>query len=289
MKPENLATKIFLDSGSPAETKAAIELLGFLDGQTTNPSYFAKSEEVKDRIEKEQFTEEQLWEFYKGTIKKIRRLLPQGSISIEVYADAQTKAEAMVRQAKEMSGWIPDCHVKLPITKEGLKAARQLVREGVNINMTVCFTQEQAAAVYSATRGAKRGSVFVSPFMGRWFDDGVNGLDLVKNIIRMYSEGDGHVQVLAASLRNLQQFYAVINLKADIITAGLKFLQEWKEDGLKLVGQDFVYESNDKPISYQEIDLSRPFDSYNIDHPKTTSALAQFVNDWNGLLNTSQL
>jgi transaldolase len=171
MRPKNLKTKIFLDSGNPSDTKAALKLLGFLDGQTTNPSLIAKSPKAVEKIEKgEKFSAEGIYDFYKKTAEEISNQIPNGSVSIEVYADSNTKAEEMLEAGKKLFAWIPNAHIKLPITKEGLKAARKMINMGIRVNMTLCFTQEQAAAVYDATRGATKGQVFISPFVGRLYD-----------------------------------------------------------------------------------------------------------------------
>src|SRR5208337_2698352 len=118
-------------------------------------------------------------------------------------ADSATKAEAMLEQGREMFGWIPNGHIKFPTSAEGLKAASLALKEGLRVNMTLCFSQAQAAAVYAATRGARKGDVFVSPFIGRLDDRGENGMDLIAHIIRMYGKGDGHVEVLTASVRKI--------------------------------------------------------------------------------------
>ncbi|HEX5744243.1 MAG TPA: transaldolase family protein, partial [Candidatus Saccharimonadales bacterium] len=155
MKPADLTTKIFLDSGDPAETKAIIGLLGFLDGQTTNPTLVAKNPYAKDRFEKgEKFNADEIIDFYKQVVTEISKLIPQGSVSIEVHAEQDTTAEDMFEQAKKMNAWIPNAHIKYPTTAEGLKAAKQSVEQNINVNMTLCFTQDQAAAVYAATKGA---------------------------------------------------------------------------------------------------------------------------------------
>ena len=91
-------------------------------------------------------------------------------------------AEDMLPQGREMFSWIPNAHIKFPTSHEGLKAADQAVQEGLRVNLTLCFSQEQAAAVYAATKGAKKGDVFVSPFIGRLDDRGENGMDLIANI-----------------------------------------------------------------------------------------------------------
>lgn len=288
MRPQALKTKIFLDSGDPAETREAIKLLGFLDGQTTNPTYFAKSSEVRERLQKfGKFTREELYSFYREAIESIYRLIPSGSISIEVYADKNTTAEEMLKKAREMYKWVPNAHIKFPIIAEGMKAAEKALLEGMRINMTLCFSQEQAAAVYALTKGAKKGQVYVSPFMGRHIDSGRDGVALVKNIIRMYKQGDRYVEVLAASLRGLNQFYAVIQEGTDIITAGLKYLEQWHSQNLIIPGSDFVYDPEElEPIDYQELDLERPWTEFHLEHEMTNKGLEQFASDWNALIKT---
>ena len=166
MKPANLKTRLFLDGGDPEETRKLIKLLGFLDGQTTNPTLIAKNPEARARLEKgEKFSAGEILDFYRSVVTTVSGLIPQGSVSVEVYSDAATTAETMLRQGKEMYSWIPNAHVKFPASREGLKAAERAVGEGMRVNMTLCFSQEQAAAVYGATRGAHKGQVYVSPFI----------------------------------------------------------------------------------------------------------------------------
>lgn len=286
MKPDNLKTRIFLDSGSFDETKEILDILGFIDGQTTNPSYFAQSPHIQKRLETEgKFSKEEVYQAYKDTVQKVSNLIPDGSVSIEVYADKTTTAEGMITQAREMFGWIPNAHIKFPITSEGLKAAQMAVKEGIRVNMTLCFAQEQAAAVYVATKGAKKGDVFVSPFVGRLTDQGLNGVDLIKNIIKMYENGDGHVEVLTASLRGIDQFYATIALGTDIITAGAKYLKQWAADGNTVPDASFKYDPvTTKPIEYQDISLDKDISQYNIFHELTDIGLDKFVEDWNALI-----
>lgn len=286
MKPTNLNTKIFLDSGDPNDTNDILTILGFLDGQTTNPTLISKNPEAKSRLEKRgKFTKEKIFGFYKEVVQEISALIPQGSISIEVYADKNTASEQMLNQGREMFSWIPNAHVKFPTTYEGLKAAEQAVKEGLRINMTLCFSQEQAAAVYAATYGAKKGSIFVSPFIGRLDDRGENGMELAKDIINMYEKGDGHVKVLAASVRSLNHLLYAIELKSDIITAPFKVLKEWAEKGMPMPDQNFKYDaSNLKPIRYQNIDLNKPWQDYNITHQLTDIGMDKFSSDWNALL-----
>lgn len=180
MRPRDLKARIFLDGADPGETRSLLGLLGFLDGQTTNPTLLSRSPAARARLAQgRRFDETELLGLYRGVVREIAGLLPAGSVSVEVYADASTPAEAMLRQGRAMSGWIPNAHIKFPTCAEGLQAAQQAVREGLRVNLTLCFSQQQAAAVYAATRGAKKGQVFVSPFVGRLDDRGQDGMDLV--------------------------------------------------------------------------------------------------------------
>ena len=268
-------TKIFLDSSDPAETALAINYLGFLDGQTTNPTLVSKNPLIKACLANKKITPEELLMLYQQIIQKVAQLIPNGSISIEVHADSTTTAEKMLEQARLMNNWTPNPHIKFPITKEGIGAAKHWLDEGGMVNMTLCFTQEQAAAVYTATRGAKRGQVFLSPFIGRLDDQGECGLDLLENILQMYKQGDGHVEVLTASIRNINHLDRAVKLGSDIITAPLQVLKEWAiaTETLKL-----------QPIHHKPLDLNLPWSSFMIDHNSTTNGLKRFADDWNHII-----
>ncbi len=289
MKPASLKTRIFLDGGDPDETKQAIDLLGFLDGQTTNPTLISKNPEARKHLDRgARFSEKEILVFYLDVVKKISAIIPQGSVSVEVYADLFTQADQMLRQGKEMFGWIPNAHIKFPTSKEGLKAAEQAVKERLRVNMTLCFSQEQAAAVYAATRGAKKGEVFVSPFIGRLDDRGENGMDLIANILKMYNTGDGHVEVLTASVRKLDQLLCAIKLGSDIITAPFTILKEWGEKGLPMPKHNYVYEQGTlRAIPYRDLDLSKKWQEYDISHDLTVKGMERFSADWNALIKQS--
>lgn len=304
MKPADLKTKIFLDSGDPTETKEILDLLGFLDGQTTNPSLIAKNPETAKRLESgEKFSKEEIFDFYKGVVSDVSNLIPKGSVSIEVYADANTKAEEMLEQGREFYSWIPNAHIKFPTTKEGLKAAEQAVKDGIRVNMTLMFSQDQAAAVYSATRhpgelvnpgSSSLKNVFISPFIGRLDDLGLNGMDLIENIIKMYSNGDGparpaggHVAVLTASIRNMDHFMEALRLGSDIMTVPFKVLKEWGESGMPLPDENFKYNSEAlKPIEYKELDLEKSWEEFDISHALTDKGIEKFSADWNNLIRS---
>src|SRR3989344_1507695 len=177
--------KIFLDSGNPQDTKKAKGLLGFLDGQTTNPSLVAKNPEVQKFIESgKKLSSKELLKFYRDIIGEMEKQIA-GAISVEVYADWETKAAEMLKQAENMSSWGRNIYIKFPTIPEGVRAAAEFVKKGGRVNMTLVFDQNQAGAVYAATLPSKQ-PAFVSPFIGRWDDRGYYGLDLVKNIVKMY-------------------------------------------------------------------------------------------------------
>ncbi len=281
MKLLDMKTKIFLDSGDPSETQDALSLLGFLDGQTTNPSLIAKNPETAGR----KFSKNELLDFYKGVVKEVSSLIPQGSVSIEVYANAKTSAEEMLEQGRQFYTWIPNAHIKYPTTAEGLKAAEISVKSGTRVNMTLVFSQQQAAAVYRATLGASRGQVYLSPFIGRLDDKRENGMDLIENIIKMYGYGDGHVEVLTASVRSVYHFTRATELGSDIITSPLKIIKGWAEAGMPVVSDGLQVTSNElKQIPYQELSLNKPWQEYNIRHELTDKGLEKFAADWNNLI-----
>ncbi|PIQ80239.1 MAG: transaldolase [Parcubacteria group bacterium CG11_big_fil_rev_8_21_14_0_20_41_14] len=286
MQHKNFSTKIFLDSGNPKETEQILSELGFLDGQTTNPTLIAKNPEVQKRlVDGLKFSADEVLRFYREVVETISGMMPAGSVSIEVYADKNTTARAMIEQGKKMFSWIPNAHIKLPITHAGLEAAEEMVKEGVRVNMTLCFSQSQAAAVHAATQGAQKGQVFVSPFIGRLDDIGENGMSLIENILRLYSSGDDHVEVLTASVRSREHFLRSLQIGSDISTAPYAILSEWSKEGAPMPKNDFKYDPpNFTAISYQTLDLDQPWQSFDLYHPLTDKGLERFAADWNALI-----
>ena len=286
MRPGDLKTRIFLDGGDPDHTKALLDNLGFLDGQTTNPSLVAKNPDAKARMDAgEKFAPDELLELYKDIVQKAAGLIPHGSVSIEVYADDTTASEEMLAQARDMNGWIPNAHIKFPTTTAGLAAAERAVQEGIRVNMTLVFSQAQAAAVYAATHGSHKGDVFLSPFIGRLDDLGQNGMDLIANTLKMYSGGDGHVEVLTASVRSMAHFMESLRLGTDIITAPYAVLQDWAANGMPLPDADYAYDDSKlTTLQYQDLDMTKDWREYDIASPLTDKGQAKFAQDWNNLL-----
>jgi len=286
-------TKLLVDGGDPHETLRVKKLLGFVDGQTTNPSLIAKNPEIQQRIASgRSLTSQEEKDEYRKIVRVISPLVGDAGVSIEVFADLDTRAEEMLAQGKEMFSWISNAYIKYPCTHEGLKAAEMSVRQGLRVNMTLCFSQEQAAAVYAATKGSSD-PVYVSPFVGRLDDRGEEGVDLVKNIKAMYKTGDGHVHVLAASIRQLDHLLASFALGAELTTVPAKVIEKWSTSNFPMPARDFTYKAVGadgqllKPIPYKELDLELPWQSFDITHELTTKGIQKFVADYRSTLKRS--
>jgi transaldolase len=286
--------KIFLDSGDPAETRKARGILGFLDGQTTNPSLVVKNPEAAKYLAKgKKLTEGELLNLYRQIIKELDRELA-GPISVEVYADWKTKAANMLKQAEVMYTWGKNIYIKLPTIPEGLKAAREFTKKGGRVNMTLVFDQNQAAAAYASTAQSTHVN-FVSPFVGRWDDRGYLGLDLLKNIVKMYKKLNKinnikkpHILTLAASIRSLGHFYGAIFMGADIITIPLKVIYQWIEEEKWLPDKNYRLPTHGlKSIRYEEVPYKRDYEEYKINKTKgclLDEGLNKFIKDWKKLL-----
>lgn len=284
------ATKILIDGGDPDETTRIANVLGFLDGQTTNPTLVSKNPDVQRRIASgHKLTQEEQKQEYKLIVQRISPLVGDAGVSIEVFADLDTTAEEMLEQGREMFSWIPNAYIKYPCTHEGLRAAQESVKWNLRVNMTLCFSQDQAAAVYSATKGARQ-PVYVSPFVGRLDDRGENGMDLVTNIKKMYANGDGHVHVLAASLRRVEHLLYALFLKAELATAPAKVLEEWAATGNQVPDRNFQYRPLNaegkplEPIPYKQIEMDLPWDTFDIQHQLTRKGIEKFVADYKSTL-----
>jgi len=166
--------KFFLDTANLNEIREAAAL-GILDGITTNPSLIAKEGKP-----------------FKETILEICKVV-DGPVNVEVIA---TDAAGMCKQAHDYVTWHKNVVVKLPTTREGLKACKCLSQEGIKTNLTLCFSPNQALLV------AKAGGTYVSPFVGRLDDISHVGMDLVRQILQIYRNYNYPTQVLAASLRH---------------------------------------------------------------------------------------
>lgn len=166
--------KIFIDSADLAEIKEAAAL-GVLDGCTTNPSLLAK---VGRKIE--------------TAIPEICELV-DGPVSAEVVA---TEYEAILKEGRALAKLHKNVVVKVPLIADGLKAVRTFKKEGIRTNVTLCFSATQALLA------AKAGAAYISPFIGRLDDTGAEGMELIEQIVQIYSNYDYDTEVLTASVRS---------------------------------------------------------------------------------------
>ena len=166
--------KFFLDTANLDELKAGANW-GIIDGVTTNPSLIAKEGvAIEDRI------------------RQICDII-DGDISAEVVA---TETGAMLVEGRKLARIHKNVVVKVPLTRDGIRACSIFSREGIRVNVTLCFSAGQAILA------AKAGAYFVSPFVGRLDDIGAVGMDLIRDIVTIYKNYGFNTQVLAASLRN---------------------------------------------------------------------------------------
>ena len=216
--------KFFVDS---ADVEAISELndFGMVDGVTTNPSLILKS--GRDIVE---------------VTREICGIV-SGPVSAEVVA---LKFDDMLAEGRKLAAIAPNIVVKVPLTWDGLKACKVLSGEGFMVNVTLCFSVNQALIA------AKAGATFISPFIGRLDDINVDGLDLIGDIRTIYDNYDFKTQILAASIRTANHVKDCALLGADVITAppavikglashvltdkGLEqFLKDWAKTGQKIL------------------------------------------------------
>ena len=186
--------KIFLDTADLDMITPAYET-GLIDGVTTNPTLILRSGRTLQEVAQE-----------------LSGLLALESISTEVVAD--TSGE-MLNQAQEFITISPAITIKVPCTVEGLKACKELSKVGVKTNVTLVFSVAQAILA------AKAGATYISPFIGRWEDNSVDGLELIQRIRKVYNEDWGmyiHPQILGASIRDVRQVEKCAEYGADVVT-----------------------------------------------------------------------
>jgi transaldolase len=210
--------KLFIDSGNLKDIESLVPL-GIIDGITTNPSLLAK--EGGD---------------YRAILKRICQIV-KGPTSAEVVA---TDAEGMIREGRDLASIDEHIVVKVPFTKEGVKACRTLASEGKRVNVTLCFSPTQALLA------AKVGATYISPFIGRLDDIATSGMGLIREIVEIYDNYEFTTQVLVASVRHPIHVVEAARLGADICTCpatviesmfkhpltdiGLeKFLKDWEK------------------------------------------------------------
>jgi len=193
-----MTMKLFLDTANQAEVEAAVKM-GVISGVTTNPSLVAK--EGGDYIERVKYFCE----------------LVGGPISVEVMA---TDTEGMLKEARELAAMHENIVIKLPITADSLAAIKQLKTEGIKTNATLCFSANQAILA------ARAGATYVSPFVGRLNDAGMDGMGLIAEIKTIFDNYDIDTEIIVASVRSPRQVTDAAMIGADIATIPFKTLEQ---------------------------------------------------------------
>lgn len=202
--------KFFVDTAEIDEIKELIAL-GMVDGVTTNPSLIAKS--GRDIFE---------------VTKEICSIV-DGPVSAEVVA---TDHETMLKEGMKLRELADNIAVKVPLTWDGLKTCKILSDEGTMVNVTLCFSANQALLA------AKAGATFVSPFIGRLDDINIDGLDLIGDIREIYDNYGFETQILAASIRSVNHMSECAKIGADVATAPAKVIQSMVKHPLTDKGLD---------------------------------------------------
>jgi len=215
--------KIFLDT---AEVDQIVEgyKTGLVDGVTTNPTLILRSGRQQSDV-----------------IEEIYQACPNlESISAEVVAET---AEEMVEQAQPYIALSDNVTIKVPCTREGLKACYDLSNDGILTNVTLVFSVSQAILA------AKAGATYVSPFVGRVDDNSFGGLCLVKDIANTYKRHDVETQILAASIRNVRDVGRAFEYGANVCTIPVKVFDKMYDhvltrEGLELFNNDYLAAKN---------------------------------------------
>jgi len=193
--------KFFLDTGNVEEIKR-VKRLGLVDGVTTNPTLIAKEKRP-----------------FKEIIQEICKEV-SGPVSAEVVS---VNATDMVREAHELASWADNVVIKLPMTEDGLEATYKLSQEGIKTNVTLIFTVAQGLMA------AKAGATYISPFVGRLDDTGIEGLQLIRDLRAVLDHYKLPAEIITASVRSILHLQDAAIAGAHIATIpGSLFPSLWK-------------------------------------------------------------
>ncbi len=201
--------QLFLDTANIDQIRQAAKL-GVISGVTTNPT-LVSNEQTSD---------------YETVTKTICSIIP-GSVSVEVLAE---DSESMVKEARVKASWAPNATIKIPATADGLQAISVLSKENIAVNMTLCFSLNQALL------GALAGAAYVSPFVGRLDDAGHDGMQVVKDIVDVFKYYEFRSKVIAASIRHPQHCLAAAEAGAHIATVPYSVLMQMIRHPLTDIG-----------------------------------------------------
>jgi transaldolase len=201
--------RLFLDTADIDQVRQAVRL-GVISGVTTNPSLVSKAG----------------WTDYKSAVQEICSLV-NGPVSVEVLSQ---EAESMIREAKAIATWSPHVVIKIPVCAAGLEATSVLSKDNVRVNLTLCFSLNQALL------GALSGAAYVSPFVGRLDDVGQDGMELVADIVKCFDHYKMPTQVIAASIRHPLHCVVATKAGAHIATVPYSVLMQMINHPLTTTG-----------------------------------------------------
>jgi len=201
--------KFFIDTANPDEIKRAYEM-GVIDGVTTNPTLISK--EKKD---------------FESLIEEICKIIKGLPISLEVLS---LNSEGMIEEARRLSRMGENIVVKIPMTTEGLKAIKALVSEGIKTNTTLVFSPTQALLA------AKAGTTYVSPFIGRLDDIAQTGMELIEQIVTIFTNYGFESQVIVSSIRHPIHVLEAALIGADVATIPYKVIEQLVKHPLTDIG-----------------------------------------------------
>lgn len=202
--------RLFLDTADIDQIRRGVKL-GVISGVTTNPSLVAKIGRTTD---------------YESAVKEICSIV-NGPVSAEVLSQ---DTQSMIEEARQVSSWSPHVVIKIPCTASGLEAISVLSRENIKINLTLCFSPNQALL------GALAGATYVSPFVGRLDDVGQDGMELVAEIVQLFERYDLPTKVIAASIRHPMHCVVAARIGAHVATIPYSVLMQMIEHPLTTIG-----------------------------------------------------
>lgn len=203
--------RLFLDTANIDQIRQAVKL-GVISGVTTNPSLLSK-EKKSD---------------YKSSILEICSIV-NGSVSVEVLSQ---ETQEIIEEARDLSSWSPHVVVKIPCSTSGFEAISVLSKENIKVNLTLCFSINQALL------GALAGATYISPFVGRLDDVGQDGVALVAEIVDIYDRYNLSTQVIAASIRHPMHCVAAAQAGSHIATIPYNVLMQMVQHPLTTIGID---------------------------------------------------
>lgn len=302
-----MQTKFLLDSGDPQEYREIAELFKKngheLWGATTNPTLIAK------KLGDKKVTQEEAFQLQKEIVLEIVNIVP-GAVSAEVYTDKNTNASGMIEQGKEIRTWHERVVVKIPTTIEGFKARTELRKAGIPINNTLVFSQEQIFAICLHEQLIQKAykpapslyPPFISPFVGRLDDKGIDGMMLVEHGMKIKHlfkwVPNGTPWMLEASVRSVEHIKRGIKAGVELLTAPAKVYREWFNTEMSEKRPENANESL-KPITYwnppQELLSISSIDEFmqaiesgelNIQHELTEVGIEKFATDWKAIITS---